>query len=106
MKQHMCPEKKLEIVVDFFYSGVPLISYATTCFVSIPSLRKWVKNFIEFGMRGLCNDEEWKEREALIGSFKYDLKKFECCSEYRFSKEAIRYFENPIAYRATTKMSR
>jgi hypothetical protein len=102
----MCPEKKLEIVVDYFYSGVSLIQYASTCFVSIPSLRKWVKGFTNEGMQALCNEEEWKDRAEMLESGVYDLSKFTCCSEYKFSKEAMRYFESPSEYSPARKMSR
>lgn len=106
MSRHMCPEKRLEVVLDYYDSGVQLIQYASTCFVSIPSLRKWIKDFNAMGFEGLCTEEEWSERQQMVESGKYSLDHFHCCQGYKFSKVALHFFENPGMYKVANRMSR
>jgi len=95
MSQSYCPELKLEILLWYKEEDLKLTTFASSVFVSIVTLRKWIQGFEKQGYKGLCTKKEWEKRcKALKNKGCKLYKEFECCNEHVFSKSAIAYLEN------------
>jgi transposase-like protein len=94
MAMKWCPEKKLEIILDFYDSDVKIVPFAQSYDISTPTIRKWIRTFEVFGLRGLCSDAEWRERKQMYLYETFDKKKLKCCENYNLSKEVGDYINN------------